>query len=189
MGAQEPGSLSTSELSEVETYLAQACASTLHPLHWLVSNLVDAYNVSYGGVRSHPTLLPHAMEELESITSRLYKVIRVLFPGLPPADMLTRLQSGLSEEVCVFVLLNFTTSKLMCSPGTDCNSLLSSPSSSSPLPSSDRLHHVCPGCYIGTCFPCENYFDITARGEARRNLLGANPTLEQTPRRHASYLS
>ena len=102
--AQEPGSLTTSELSEVELYLAQACASTLHPLHWLVSNLVDAYNVSYGGVRSHPTLLPHAMEELESITSRLYKVIRVLFPGLPPADTPTRLQSGLNEEVCLFVL-------------------------------------------------------------------------------------
>ena len=98
--AQEPGSLSASELSEVELYLAQACASTLHPLHWLVSNLVDAYNVSYGGVRSHPTLLPHAMEELESITSRLYKVIRVLFPGLPSADTPTRLQSSLSEEVC-----------------------------------------------------------------------------------------
>ena len=101
--AQEPGSLSTDDMSEVEVYLARACASTLHPLHWLVSNLVDAYNISYGGVRSHPTLLPHAMEELESITGRLYKVIRVLFPGLPSASSPTRLQPGFSDEVIIII--------------------------------------------------------------------------------------
>ena len=111
---QEPGSLSSSELSEIEQYLAQACASPLHPLHWLVSNLVEAYNVSYGGVRSHPTLLPHAMEELESITTRLYKVIKVLFPGLPSASAPTRLQIGLSEEVFFKCLYNLKSLRNRC---------------------------------------------------------------------------
>ena len=111
---QEPGSLSSSELSEIEQYLAQACASPLHPLHWLVSNLVEAYNVSYGGVRSHPTLLPHAMEELESITTRLYKVIKVLFPGLPSATAPTRLQIGLSEEVFFKCLYNLKSLRNRC---------------------------------------------------------------------------
>ena len=73
--------------TQVSAYLQSACSCTLHPLHHLVSSLAEAYNVSYGGVgahrsaggpctqvRSHPVLLPHAMAELASITTRLYQV-------------------------------------------------------------------------------------------------------------------
>lgn len=42
--------------------------------------------MSYGGVRSHPTLLPHAKDELESISKRLYGSVRKLFPSLPSLD-------------------------------------------------------------------------------------------------------
>ena len=138
---QEPGSLSSSELSEIELYLAQACASPLHPLHWLVSNLVEAYNVSYGGVRSHPTLLPHAMEELESITTRLYKVIKVLFPGLPSATAPTRLQIGLSEEVFFKCLYNLN----LCGTGANCHTFLHSSPSPPSISPSHSLHNVCSG--------------------------------------------
>ena len=31
----------------------------------------------------HPLLLSHAVKELKSITSRLYQVVRLLFPSLP----------------------------------------------------------------------------------------------------------
>ena len=39
--------------------------------------------MSYGGVRSHPTLLPHAKDELDTICERLYGFATRLFPALP----------------------------------------------------------------------------------------------------------
>jgi len=96
---QGPGLLSTQELQEVSAYLQSACSCTLHPLHHLVSSLAEAYNVSYGGVRSHPVLLPHAMAELASITTRLYQAIRGLFPGLPAPDTPARLETTGGDQV------------------------------------------------------------------------------------------
>lgn len=49
----------------------------------LVLGLTNAFNTTYGGVRVHPLLLSHAVKELKSITSRLYQVVRLLFPALP----------------------------------------------------------------------------------------------------------
>jgi hypothetical protein len=63
--------------------LFQACESTHHPLGQLVLGLTNAFNTTYGGVRVHPLLLSHAVKELKSITTRLYQVVRLLFPGLP----------------------------------------------------------------------------------------------------------
>lgn len=45
--------------------------------------LTGAYNATYGG-RVHLLLLTHAVDELRSIAERLYQLVRVLFPALPP---------------------------------------------------------------------------------------------------------
>lgn len=40
--------------------------------------------ISYGGIFAHPLLVTHAVDELHSITERIYEVVRLLFPALPP---------------------------------------------------------------------------------------------------------
>lgn len=80
----------------------QACESTHHPLGLLVLGLTNAFNTTYGGVRVHPLLLSHAVKELKSITSRLYQVVRLLFPALPPEGtdvVLSYKTDGKEEEV------------------------------------------------------------------------------------------
>ncbi|CAH2104972.1 unnamed protein product [Euphydryas editha] len=77
-------SLTLNDFMELKQYLYNACESAYHPLGQLVLNLTNAFNTTYGGVRVHPLLLSHAVKELKSITSRLYQVVRLLFPALPP---------------------------------------------------------------------------------------------------------
>ncbi|XP_059059278.1 alsin isoform X2 [Achroia grisella] len=76
--------LSLDSYTELRQYLQNACESLHHPLGRLVLGLTNAFNTTYGGVRVHPLLLSHAVKELKSITSRLYQVVRLLFPALPP---------------------------------------------------------------------------------------------------------
>lgn len=66
-------------------FLFQAFDSVHHPLGRSFSELVEAYTTTYGGVLVHPLLLPQAVAELRSLTTRLYNIVRVLFPALPPA--------------------------------------------------------------------------------------------------------
>ncbi|KAI5639649.1 vacuolar sorting protein 9 (VPS9) domain-containing protein [Phthorimaea operculella] len=75
--------LNLDDYTEMRLYLQNACESTHHPLGQLVLSLTNAFNTTYGGVRVHPLLLSHAVKELKSITSRLYQVVRLLFPALP----------------------------------------------------------------------------------------------------------
>lgn len=75
--------LNLDSYSELKQYLHIACESTHHPLGQLVLGLTNAFNTTYGGVRVHPLLLSHAVKELKSITTRLYQVVRLLFPALP----------------------------------------------------------------------------------------------------------
>uniref|UniRef100_A0A1B6BY78 VPS9 domain-containing protein n=1 Tax=Clastoptera arizonana TaxID=38151 RepID=A0A1B6BY78_9HEMI len=63
--------------------LQQAFESSYHPLGIVLRELTGAYVATYGGVLVHPLLLSHAVEELRSITERLYQIVRVLFPALP----------------------------------------------------------------------------------------------------------
>lgn len=76
--------LNLESYAELQQYLYNACESTHHPLGQLVLGLTNAFNTTYGGVRVHPLLLSHAVKELKSITARLYQVVRLLFPALPP---------------------------------------------------------------------------------------------------------
>ncbi|XP_047544679.1 alsin [Vanessa atalanta] len=75
--------LALNDYTELKQYLYNACESAHHPLGQLVLSLTNAFNTTYGGVRVHPLLLSHAVKELKSITSRLYQVVRLLFPALP----------------------------------------------------------------------------------------------------------
>ncbi|XP_045511220.1 alsin [Colias croceus] len=77
-------SLSLNDYTELKQYLYNACETNHHPLGQLVLSLTNAFNTTYGGVRVHPLLLSHAVKELKSITTRLYQVVRLLFPVLPP---------------------------------------------------------------------------------------------------------
>ena len=49
----------------------------------LCLEVTACFNATYGGVRIHPRLLTHAVQELESAVARVYLVIRCLFPALP----------------------------------------------------------------------------------------------------------
>ncbi|XP_072936402.1 alsin isoform X2 [Epargyreus clarus] len=75
--------LNLTDFKELKQYLHNACESTHHPLGQLVLSLTNAFNTTYGGVRVHPLLLSHAVRELKSVTSRLYQLVRLLFPALP----------------------------------------------------------------------------------------------------------
>jgi len=90
--------LTREHLCEVEHYLLLATSCPLHPLASLTTQLVEAFTASYGGVRSHPTLLPHAVKELASISSRLYILVRKLFPVLPRPDSALRISCNDEAE-------------------------------------------------------------------------------------------
>ncbi|XP_063529679.1 alsin [Cydia strobilella] len=90
--------LDLDDFKEVKQYLHNACESSHHPLGQLVLSLTNAFNTTYGGVRVHPLLLSHAVKELKSITDRLYQVVRLLFPALPPEGAEVVLRSK-DEEV------------------------------------------------------------------------------------------
>jgi hypothetical protein len=62
----------------------QAFEERAHPLGLLMHQLSGAYITTYGGVRVHPVLLAPAVAELLSMSSRLYQMVRLLFPALPP---------------------------------------------------------------------------------------------------------
>ncbi|BES88813.1 Vacuolar sorting protein 9 (VPS9) domain [Nesidiocoris tenuis] len=79
------GDLDLRSYKQVVAYLQQAFDSVHHPLGRSFSELVEAYTTTYGGVLVHPLLLPQAVAELRSLTTRLYNIVRVLFPALPPA--------------------------------------------------------------------------------------------------------
>ena len=75
---------------EVQSYLSKAFSSRLHPLENLLSEVTACFNATYGGVRVHPRLLTHAVRELESAVTRVYLVIRCLFPALPEKKLVCK---------------------------------------------------------------------------------------------------
>ncbi|XP_020708134.2 alsin isoform X2 [Athalia rosae] len=90
--------LTISTYGEVHDYLIKAFESIHHPLGTLLIEVAAAYTATYGGVRVHPLLLSHAVSELHSITSRIYFVVTLLFPALPPGGQELVLESEDGEE-------------------------------------------------------------------------------------------
>ncbi|KAG8235107.1 hypothetical protein J437_LFUL015534, partial [Ladona fulva] len=68
---------------DIQKYLMKATESKHHPLGRLVASISSAFTATYGGVRVHPLLLPHAVSEFGSLLIRLYAICRLLFPALP----------------------------------------------------------------------------------------------------------
>ncbi|BFZ21760.1 hypothetical protein BsWGS_24799 [Bradybaena similaris] len=76
--------LNTETVKEISLYLSKAFDCIYHPLGQLMDTLVDVFRASYIGIGAHPRLLHHAIMEMKSYICRLYKVMRILFPALPP---------------------------------------------------------------------------------------------------------
>ena len=68
---------------ELTSYLSKAFSNKLHPLASLLNTVCDCYSATYGGVRIHPRLLRHAVEELNSLVDSLYYIVCAMFPALP----------------------------------------------------------------------------------------------------------
>lgn len=90
--------LTLASYDEVHNYLIKAFESSHHPLGTLLTEVAAAYTATYGGVRVHPLLLSHAVSELHSITSRVYYVVTLLFPALPPGGKELLLETEDGEE-------------------------------------------------------------------------------------------
>ncbi|XP_031779593.1 alsin [Nasonia vitripennis] len=77
--------LSLPAYEQIHKYLRRAFESPHHPLGTLLNELAAVYTATYGGVRVHPLLLKHAVNELRSITTRIYEAVTLFFPALPKA--------------------------------------------------------------------------------------------------------
>ncbi|MPC07890.1 Alsin [Portunus trituberculatus] len=64
----------------------------------LLLSLVDAFRATYGGVVAHSRLLPYAVQEVRSFTSRLYQLVGVLFPALPSESESVLLEPGEEDQ-------------------------------------------------------------------------------------------
>ncbi|XP_026074542.1 alsin-like [Carassius auratus] len=69
--------------NNIRRYLMKACDTSLHPLGWLLETLVTVYRMTYVGVGSNRRLLQQAVEEIQSYLTRIFQIVRFLFPGLP----------------------------------------------------------------------------------------------------------
>ncbi|XP_012274645.1 alsin [Orussus abietinus] len=92
---------------QINKYLTRAFECTHHPLGTLLTELTTVYTGTYGGVRVHPLLLTHAVSELQSIISRMYDVLIILFPILPKGNQeyVIEGEKGDSKKISVFVIL------------------------------------------------------------------------------------
>lgn len=77
--------LNEEELYDIKSYLKDAFRYRFHPLKHLNDRIAYAFYRSYGcwKIKPTPLLAKQAMREWESISQRLYKFIRRLFPALP----------------------------------------------------------------------------------------------------------
>ena len=65
------GQLTPARFDQIRSYLDKAFRSPFHPFGQLLDTLCDCYNATYGGVRSHPLLLSHAVKELSAIVEKV----------------------------------------------------------------------------------------------------------------------
>ncbi|XP_073813612.1 amyotrophic lateral sclerosis 2 [Musca autumnalis] len=95
--------LSDLDLDAIKSYLNDAFRYRYHPLKHLKDRITQAFYRSYGCWKMKPTplLAKQAMREWESISQRVYKFIRRLFPALPEEYCLV----GEQKEVLSHVTL------------------------------------------------------------------------------------
>ncbi|EDV96633.1 alsin homolog [Drosophila grimshawi] len=73
------------DVSCIRSYLEQAFKDRYHPLYALNERIVNCFHYSYGywKVKPTPILAKQAMREWESISRRIYRFVRKMFPALP----------------------------------------------------------------------------------------------------------
>ncbi|XP_061082643.1 alsin isoform X1 [Conger conger] len=80
---QHVGPVTMQRYESIRRYLIKACDTPLHPLGRLVETLVTVYRMTYVGVGANRRLLQQAVAEIQSYLSRLFQLVRFLFPDLP----------------------------------------------------------------------------------------------------------
>ncbi|XP_052004205.1 alsin-like [Xyrauchen texanus] len=75
--------ITADSFNSIRRYLIKACDTPLHPLGWLLETLVTVYRMTYVGVGSNRRVLQQAVEEIRSYLTRIFQIVRFLFPGLP----------------------------------------------------------------------------------------------------------
>ncbi|XP_060774739.1 alsin isoform X1 [Neoarius graeffei] len=80
---QHDGPVTLGKYDTIRRYLIKACDTPLHPLGRLVETLVAVYRMTYVGVGANRRLLQQAVNEIKSYLSRIFQIVRFLFPDLP----------------------------------------------------------------------------------------------------------
>ncbi|XP_053493319.1 alsin [Ictalurus furcatus] len=80
---QHDGPVTLEKYDIIRRYLIKACDTPLHPLGRLVETLVAVYRMTYVGVGANRRLLQQAVNEIKSYLSRIFQIVRFLFPDLP----------------------------------------------------------------------------------------------------------
>ncbi|XP_017843934.2 LOW QUALITY PROTEIN: alsin homolog [Drosophila busckii] len=77
--------LTEQDVSSIRLYLEQAFKDPYHPLYALNERIANCFHYSYGywKVKPTPILAKQAMREWESISKRIYRFVRKMFPALP----------------------------------------------------------------------------------------------------------
>ncbi|KAH8270174.1 hypothetical protein KR018_005200 [Drosophila ironensis] len=77
--------LSEQDVASIRLYLEQAFKDRHHPLYALNERIANCFHYSYGywKVKPTPILAKQAMREWESISRRIYRFVRKMFPALP----------------------------------------------------------------------------------------------------------
>jgi len=77
--------LTEQDVSSIRLYLEQAFKDRHHPLYALNERIANCFHYSYGywKVKPTPILAKQAMREWESISRRIYRFVRKMFPALP----------------------------------------------------------------------------------------------------------
>ncbi|XP_067892403.1 alsin [Heterodontus francisci] len=82
------GPITLDKYETIRRYLIKACDTPLHPLGNLVETLVAVYRMTYVGVGANRRLLQQAVSEIKSYLTRIFQLVRFLFPDLPDGDNL-----------------------------------------------------------------------------------------------------
>ncbi|XP_046716127.1 alsin isoform X1 [Silurus meridionalis] len=80
---QHDGPVTLEKYDIIRRYLIKACDTPLHPLGRLLETLVAVYRMTYVGVGANRRLLQQAVNEIKSYLSRIFQIVRFLFPDLP----------------------------------------------------------------------------------------------------------
>ncbi|XP_017042362.1 alsin homolog [Drosophila ficusphila] len=77
--------LTEQDVASIRLYLEQAFKDRHHPLYALNERIANCFHYSYGywKVKPTPILAKQAMREWESISRRIYRFVRKMFPALP----------------------------------------------------------------------------------------------------------